>query len=113
MTLATYKPVRMKYIDWAIEYSAVTDRLIKRKKMLLFTGAKAEEWLELAKEFEADRGRANQKFCMTEYRKCLPVEVSISEPVIDLWNPEETTEIEPLDLPELPDEIFDWQMENP
>lgn len=113
MTLATYKPIRVKYIDWAIEYSPVTDKLIKIKQIYLFTGASAEEWLELAGRFAEDGGRANHTFCMMERRKCLIANGTISEPVLNAWGIEEAAEIQPLDLPELPDEIFDWQKENP
>jgi len=86
-----YKPVRRKYIEWAIDYSPVTDQLIKRKRILLFTGASPEEWLQLAGDFQTDGGRANFAYCMTEYRKLTGVE--IQEP----------------EFQQPPDEIYDWQ----
>lgn len=104
MTLDTYKPVRLKYADWAIEYSAVTDTLIKRKRIFLFTGATSEEWMKLANDFLEDGGRANFAFCMTEYKKLVKNE---KQEWLDLLATPKP------DLPELPDEIFDWQEENP
>ena len=96
-TAVVYKPVKLKYSEWATHYSPVTDRLIKRKRMLLFTGATAEEWLELAKDFIVDGGRANSKFCMLQYEKRSGIKL-------------ETEPAEPeYKLPELPDEIYNWQ----
>lgn len=58
-----------KYIDWTSHYSPVTDRLIKRKHILEFSGGKPEEWLVLANDFLADGGRLNHAYCMAEYKK--------------------------------------------
>lgn len=64
-----YQPIVKKYSEWAEAYSETTDRLIKRKKALLLTGALAEEWRALADDFLADDGRANHAFCMWMFAK--------------------------------------------
>jgi len=92
MTLIPYKPIRRRYVEYAIEYSPVTDQLIKRKRIMLFTGATAQEWLELANDFLSNNGRANFTFCMTEYKK-QGGQIETPKPT----------------LPQLPAERYDWQ----
>jgi hypothetical protein len=65
----TYKPAKLKYRDYAVEYSPVTDQLIKRKHILENFGGTLDEWRDLADEFLADGGRANHAYCMAEFRK--------------------------------------------
>jgi hypothetical protein len=60
-----YQPVKTKYES----PSETTNRLIKRKRILLQLGGSLNEWRDLADEFLADGGRANHAFCMCEYRR--------------------------------------------
>lgn len=60
-----YKPIRRRHEST----SEQTNKLLKRKRVLEFTTSAASEWLELAGEFQADGGRANHAYCMTQYRK--------------------------------------------
>ena len=69
MNTLIYKPIKQKYADYAIEYSAVTDKLIKRKRILLNTTSTAQEWIDLANDFKADGGRANHTYCLTQAAK--------------------------------------------
>lgn len=78
-----YKPVKKKYLEYAIEYSGHTDTLIKRKRILEFIGATPEEWLQLANDFNDDGGKCNHAYCMAEYRKIVGAE--IPEPEFFDW----------------------------
>lgn len=60
-----YKPVKTKYVST----SEQTNNLLKRKRILEFSGASPEEWLSLADGFLADGGRANYTYCIWRYRR--------------------------------------------
>lgn len=60
-----YAPVRRKFFT----QSDVTNKLIKRKRILEFFGGTADEWLQLAEDFLADDCRLNHTYCMSEYKR--------------------------------------------
>lgn len=66
-----YRPIRKKYCEWALHYSPITDKLIKRKHILEFLGGTADEWKELADDFLADGGRCNHAYCMSQHRRLM------------------------------------------
>ena len=83
MNTLPYKPIKEKYADYAIDYSAVTDKLIKRKRILLFTNSTAQEWIELANDFKADGGRANHAYCVKQAKLHGWIDTAVTEPEYD------------------------------
>jgi hypothetical protein len=60
-----YAPTRRRFES----QSEVTNKLIKRKRILENFGGTIAEWLTLAEDFLADESRANYAYCMTEFRR--------------------------------------------
>jgi hypothetical protein len=83
MNIPAYKPIKQKYADYAIEYSAVTDKLIKRKRILLFTTSTAQEWIDLADDFKANGGRANHAYCVKQAKLRGWIDTAEVEPEYD------------------------------
>ncbi len=76
-----YQPVKRPYVSPSEE----TNRLLKRKRILVHFGGTLDEWRNLADEFLADGGRANHAFCMCEYRHL----GGVVEPIAFVYEPAE------------------------
>lgn len=60
-----YAPIKQRYFT----QSDITNKLIKRKRILEFSGGTLAEWLQLAEDFLADDCRLNHAYCMREYKR--------------------------------------------
>ena len=88
-----YAPIKTHFVS----QSEVTNKLLKRKRILENFGGRLDEWLQLAEDFLADDCRLNHAYCMSEYKR---MGGEIESPVAFTYEPEEP-EVEPIDYTDI------------